>query len=78
MLMPNFCSAMVQVEPNKYFSNLSSSNEGSLGMLEESETSNRSTRARSTRCHKITRKFNKHMEFFLVEGGSFSYDDERI
>ena len=69
---------MVQVEPNRYLSDLSSSSDGSLGRLEESETSSRSTRARSTRCHKIRRKFNKHMQCFLRGGGSCSYDDETI
>ena len=68
MLMPNFCLAMVQVEPNRYFSDLSSSNEGSLVRLEESETSSRSKMAISTRCQKIRRKFNKHMDFFLAKG----------
>ena len=78
LIMPNFCSAMVQVEPNRYLSDLSSSSEGSLGRLEESETSSRSTRARSTRCQKIRRKFNKRMKFFLKGGGSCSYDDETV
>ena len=78
MLMPNFCSAMVQVEPNRYFSNLSSSSEGILGRLEESEASSRFKRDISTRCHKIRRKFNKHMEIFLKGGGSCSYDDETV
>ena len=78
MLMPNFFLAMVQVEPNKYFLDLSSSSEGSLGSLEKSETSSRSIRAISTRCHKIRRKFNKRMELFLKEWGSCSYDDEIV
>ena len=78
MLMPNFFLATVQVEPNRYLSDLSSSNEGSLVRLEESETSSRSTRARSTRCQKIRRKFDKHMNFFLQGGGSCSYDDETV
>ena len=69
---------MVQVEPNRYLSDLYSSSEGSLGRIEESETSSRSTRARSTRCQKIRRKFNKHMEFFLAGGGSCSYDYDTI
>ena len=69
---------MVQVEPNRYFSGLSFSSEGSWRRLEESETSNRYTRSRSTRCHKIKRKFNKCMDFFLKEGGSCSYDDETV
>ena len=74
MFLPNCFSAMVQVEPNKYLLDLSFSSEGILGRLEESETSSRSTRDRSTRFHKIKRKFNKHMEFFLKGGGSCSYD----
>ena len=69
---------MVQVEPNRYFSDLSSLSEGSSIRLDESETSNRSTRVISTRCQKIRRKLHKRMEFFLVEGGSCSYDDETI
>ena len=69
---------MVQVEPNRYLSDLCSFSEGSLGRLEESETSSRSTRARSTRCQNIIRKFNKRMNFFLKGGGSCSYDDETV
>ena len=69
---------MVQVEPNRYLSELYSSSEGSLGRIEECETASRSTRARSTRCQKIRRKFNKHMNFFLQGGGSCSYDDETV
>ena len=71
-------SAMVQVEPNRYLSDLSSSSEGSLGRLEESETSSRSKRAISTRCHKIKIKCNKCMKIFLKGGGSCSYDDETV
>ena len=71
MFLPKKNSAMVQVEPNRYFSDLSSSSEGSLGRLEESETSSRSIRARSTRFHKIRRKFTKHMDFFLKGGVMF-------
>ena len=78
MLMPIFFLAMVQVEPNRYFSDLSSSNKGSLARLEEIKTSSRSTRARSTRCQKIRRKFNKRMKFFRKGGGSCSYDDETV
>ena len=68
----------MQVEPNRYFLDLSSSSEWILGRLEESETSSRSTRARSTRCQKIRRKFDKCMNFFLQGGGSCSYDDETM
>ena len=59
-------------------SDLSSSSKGIVGRIEESETYNRSTRAISTRCQKIRRKFNKRMKFFLRGGGSCSYDDETI
>jgi hypothetical protein len=31
-----------------------------------------------TRGEKVRRKFRRRMEFFLVEGGSCSYDDESI
>ena len=78
MFLPIFFLAMVQVEPNRYLSDLSSSSEGILGRLEEGETSSSSIRARSTICHKIIRNFNKHMKFFLIGGGSCSYDDETI
>ena len=78
LLFAKFFLPMVQVEPNWYFSNLSSFNEGSLGRIEESETCSSSTRARSTRCQNIIRKFSKHMDFFLTGGGSCSCDDETI
>ena len=61
-----------------YLSDLSSSKEGRSTRLNESETSSRPKRARSTRCQKIRSKFNKQMDFFLAEGGSCSYDDETI
>ena len=69
---------MVRVEPNRYLSYLSSSREGSSVRLDESETSDRSTRVMSTRCKNIRITFLKHMDFFLTEGGSCSYDDETI
>ena len=69
LLFAKFFLAMVKVEENRYLSELSSSSEGILGRLEESETSNRYTRAISTRCQKIKRKFHKHMNFFLLKGG---------
>ena len=78
LLFADFFPSMVRVEPNRYLSYLSSFNKGSLGMLEESETSSRSTWARSTRCQKIRRKFDKGMNFFLQGGGSCSYDDETL
>jgi hypothetical protein len=52
--------------------------EGSSGRIEESETSSRSNRRRSTRGEKIIRKFHRCMEFFLAKGGSCSYDHESI
>ena len=69
---------MVQEEPNKYFSYLSSLSKGCLGRQEESETYTRSTIGISTRCQNIKIKFQIHMQFFLAEGGSCSYDDETI
>ena len=47
-----------------------------MGIKEDSETCSRSTKERQTRGEKIRRKFNKHMKFFLSQGGSCSYDDE--
>jgi len=38
----------------------------------ESVTSNTSNRERSTRGEKVRRKLCRNMEFFLVEGGSYS------
>jgi hypothetical protein len=66
------------VQENRYFSYLSSLSEGSSGRIEESETSSRSNRWRSTRGEKIRRKFHRRMEFFLEKWGSCSYDHERI
>jgi hypothetical protein len=61
-----------------YLSDISSSSEGSLGRIEESETSSRSNMQRSTRGEKIRRKFHRRMEFFLAKGESCYYDHERI
>ena len=47
-----------------------------MGTEEDSETCSRSTKERQTRGQNIRRKFNKHMQFFLAQGGSCSYDDE--
>lgn len=67
------------VQLNRYLSELSSSlSEGRSTRLDESETSIRPKRVRSTRCQKIRSKFNKRMEYFLAEGGSCSYEDETI
>jgi hypothetical protein len=56
----------LQVQPNRYLSDLSSLSEESSG------------RRRATRGEKIRRKFHRCMEFFLAEGGSCSYDAESI
>ena len=70
---------MVQEGPNMYFSDLSSSSEGILGIQEESETSKfRFAMGISNRGQKIRRKFQKHKQCFFTEGGSCSYDDETI
>ena len=69
LLFSKFFLAMVQVEPNRYLSDLSSSSEGSLGRLEESKKSSRSIRDSSTKCHKIRRKFNKRVQFFSQRRG---------
>ena len=66
----------LQVPQNKYLSYLYSSSEGNARIEEDSETCSRSMKERQTRGQKIRRKFNKHMQFHLAQGGSFSYDDE--
>jgi RNase P subunit RPR2 len=57
-------------------SDLSSSSEGIYGGRGESVMSNTSNRERSTRGEKVRRKFCRHMELFLVEGDSCSYENE--
>jgi hypothetical protein len=52
--------------------------EGIYGGNEESVTSNTSNKERSTRCGKVRIKFYRCIEFFLVDGGSCSYDNESI
>jgi hypothetical protein len=47
-------------------------------MGESVTTFNTSNKVRSTRGEKVRRKFHRNMEFFLTEGGSCLYDDERI
>ena len=66
------------VQPNRYLLDLSSLSEGSIGRIEENETSSRSNRRRSTRGENIRRKFCRRMEFFLVKRGSCYYDVESI
>ena len=57
-------------------SNLSSSSEGNAGIEEDSEICSRSMKERQTRGQKIRRKLNKHIQFFLSQVGSSSYEDE--
>jgi hypothetical protein len=61
-----------------YLSKLSSilSDEISRGIREN--ISNTCNKAKSTRGENVRRKFGRRMKFFLAEGGSCSYDDERI
>jgi hypothetical protein len=61
-----------------YLSNLSSilSDEISRGIREN--ISNTCNKEKSTRGENVRRKFGRRMKFFLAEGGSCSYDDERI
>jgi hypothetical protein len=62
-----------------YLSDISSSIWGSSGQIEGNVTaSSRYDTQTRTRGEKVRRKFCRCMEFFLVEGGSCSYDDERI
>ena len=61
-----------------YLLDLSSSTKVSSGRVEEIQRSSTSNRRRSTRGEKITRKFRRCMDFFLIEGGSFSYDAKSI
>ena len=69
----------LKVQPNRYMSDISSSSEESLEQIEGNATaSSRYDNQTRNRGEKARRKFCRRMEFFLAEGGSFSYDDERI
>ena len=69
----------LKVQPNRYMSDISSSSEESLGQIEENVTaSSRYDKQTRTRGEKVRSKFCRRMEFFLVEEGSCSYDDESI
>ena len=57
-------------------SDLSTLNEGNEEMVDKSSTCSTTKIERSTRGQKIRKKFDKHMQFFLANGGSCSYDDE--
>ena len=66
----------LQEPPNRYLLDLSTLNEGNEGMVDESSICTMTKMGRSSRGQKIRRKFNRHMQFFLAQGGSCSYDDE--
>ena len=51
-------------------------NEGNEEMVDEISICSMAKIGRSTRGQKIRKKFDKHMQFFLANGGSCSYDDE--
>jgi len=57
---------------------LSSSSEGISGGREENVTLITYNKAISTRGEKVRKKIHRCMEFFLTEGGSHSYENERI
>ena len=69
----------LKIQPNRYLSYISSSSEEGLGKLEGNVTASsiydKKTRAKD---EKVRRKICRHMEYFLAEGGSCSYDDESI
>jgi hypothetical protein len=61
-----------------YLSDLSSSSSDEISRGTRENISNTSYKEKSTRGEKVRRKFGRRMKFFLVEGGSCSYDDESI
>ena len=63
-----------------HLSDISSSSEESLGQMEaeNATASSRYDKKIRTRGEKVRIKFCRCMKFFLVEGGSCSYDDESI
>ena len=69
----------LKVQPNRYLSYISLSSEEILGKIEGNVTaSSRYDTQTRTKGKKFRRKLCRHVEFFLVEGGSCSYDDESI
>ena len=70
----------LKVQPNRYLSDISSSSEEILGQIEAKNVtaSSRYDKQIRTKGEKVRIKFCRRMEFFLAEGGSCSYDDERI
>ena len=70
----------LKVQPNRYLSDISSSSEESLGQIEVGNeiASSRYDKQIRNRGEKVKITFCRRMKFFLAEGGSCSYDDERI
>lgn len=70
----------LKVQPNRYLLDISSSSEEILGQMEaeNATASSRYDKKTRTRGEKVKIKFFRRMKFFLVEGGSCSYDDESI
>jgi hypothetical protein len=70
----------LKLQPNRYLSYISSSSEERLGQIEARNTtaSSRYDKKTKTRGEKVRTKFCRRMKLFLAEGGSCSYDDERI
>jgi hypothetical protein len=70
----------LKVQPNGYLSDISSLSEEILGQMEDGNAtaSSRYDKKTRTRGEKVRIKFCRCMKFYLVEGGSFSYDDESI
>jgi hypothetical protein len=70
----------LKVQPNMYLSDVSLSSEESLVQIEVGNVtaSSRYDKQIRTKGEKVKIKFCRCMKFFLVEGGSCSYDDESI
>jgi hypothetical protein len=70
----------LKLQPNRYLSDISLLSEEILGKIEvvNATASSRYDKQRRTRGEKVRIKFCRRMKFFLVEGGSCSYDDESI
>ena len=58
----------LQEPPNRYLSNLSTSNEGNEGMVDESSTCNTTKMGRSTRGQKIRKNSINACNFSLLKG----------
>ena len=70
----------LKVQPNMYLSDVSLSSEEILVQIEVGNVtaSSRYDKQIRTKGEKVKIKFCRCMKFFLVEGGSCSYDDESI